>query len=80
MRKSFLYHASAQKNLKVLKPQRTLFHDEYIGDFVFATSDRRMAAMYLATKGVPTQAARSIRFRQPLSRKHHSWDSGIMKW
>lgn len=45
-----LYHASTNKELTVLTPQRTLSKDEYIGDFVFATPDRRMAAMYLAPR------------------------------
>lgn len=46
-----LYHASPHKNLTIIKPQHTKSKDTYIGDFVFATLDRRLAAMYLATKG-----------------------------
>lgn len=49
-----LYHASTNKNLTRIKPQRTLSKDKYIGDYVFATSDKKLAAMYLATRGVPT--------------------------
>lgn len=48
-----LYHASNIKDLKILKPQRTISNDKYIGDYVFATSDRKLATMYLVTKGVP---------------------------
>jgi hypothetical protein len=47
-----LYHASPKKDLKMITPKRTLSKDIYIGDYVFATSDKRLAAMYLATKGV----------------------------
>ena len=46
-----LYHASPHKDLKTIQPKRTLSRDVYIGDYVFATSDIRLAAMYLATKG-----------------------------
>lgn len=46
-----LYHASPKKNLTEIKPRRTLSRDVYIGDYVFATSDFVLAAMYLATKG-----------------------------
>lgn len=49
-----VYHASPRKNLSQLKPQRTFSHDEFIGDFLFATADQRLAAMYLVTKGYPT--------------------------
>jgi hypothetical protein len=49
-----LYHASPSKNLTVIQPQRTLSRDKYIGDYVFATSDLKLAAMYLATKGKGT--------------------------
>jgi hypothetical protein len=35
-------------------PQRTLSHDKYIGDFVFATENKRLALMYLAPKGFST--------------------------
>ena len=47
----FLYHASPKKHLTEIQTKRTLSRDLYIGDFVFATSDVRLAAMYLATKG-----------------------------
>lgn len=47
----YLYHASPKKNLTEIRPKKTLSRDVYIGDFVFATSDVRLAAMYLATKG-----------------------------
>jgi len=50
----FLYHASQIKNLKIIKPQRTLSNNQYIGDFVFATKDIKLATMYLATKGLYT--------------------------
>lgn len=46
-----LYHASPIKDLKVIEPKRTLSKNVDIGNFVFATSDNRLAAMYLATKG-----------------------------
>jgi hypothetical protein len=46
-----LYHASTNPDLKVLEPQRTLSNDKYIGDFVFATADKILAAMYLLPKG-----------------------------
>lgn len=46
-----LYHASANKNLEVLEPQRTLSKNKYIGDYVFATADRVLAVMYLIPKG-----------------------------
>jgi hypothetical protein len=49
-----LYHASPIKNLRIIKPKKTLSRDIYIGDYVFATSDIRLAAMYLATKGNAT--------------------------
>ena len=48
-----LYHSSTNKDLELLEPQRTLSKDIYIGDYVFATSDKRLAAMYLATRGTP---------------------------
>lgn len=47
-----LYHASPLKNLKIIQPKKTLSRDIYIGDYVFATSNIRLAAMYLATKGI----------------------------
>ena len=47
----YLYHSSPKKQLTEIQPRRTLSGDAYIGDFVFATSDPRLAAMYLATKG-----------------------------
>lgn len=49
-----LYHASTNKGLKVLTPQKTLSSNEYIGDFVFATSNIKVAVMYLVPKGYPT--------------------------
>lgn len=49
-----LYHASPIKNLKIIEPQRTLSKDLYIGDFVFATPSKAMAAMYLAPKAAGT--------------------------
>lgn len=49
-----LYHASPHTNLSVIKPKHTLSKDKYIGDYVFATADHRLATMYLATKGVAT--------------------------
>lgn len=49
-----LYHASQQKDLKLLRPQRTLSHDKYIGDFIFATANKKLAIMYLAPKGFAT--------------------------
>jgi hypothetical protein len=48
-----LYHASPNKNLAILEPKRTLSKDRFVGNFVFATSDRKLAAMYLANNGVP---------------------------
>ncbi|MDZ7786261.1 MAG: hypothetical protein U5L95_04030 [Candidatus Saccharibacteria bacterium] len=49
-----LYHASGQKNLSELTPQPTKSNDEYIGDYVFATKNYKMALMYLVPKGLPT--------------------------
>ena len=46
-----LYHASPIKNLKLIKPQRTINHNKYIGDFVFATKYRKLALMYMLPKG-----------------------------
>lgn len=46
-----LYHASPNKQLTVIKPRKTMSRNAHIGDFVFATSDVRLAAMYHATKG-----------------------------
>lgn len=46
-----LYHASPSKDLKIIHPKRTLSKNVYIGDYVFATSDIRLAAMYLTTIG-----------------------------
>ena len=48
-----LYHASPIKNLKLIKPQRTISHNKYIGDFVFATKYRKLALMYMLPKGFP---------------------------
>jgi len=50
---NLLYHASTNKNLTLIKPQKTLSKDRYIGDYVFATSDKKIAVMYLVTKGTP---------------------------
>lgn len=50
----YVYHASAHKDLKTIIPKRTMSKDKYIGDFVFATTDKKLAAMYLATRGVAT--------------------------
>lgn len=49
-----LYHASSHKNLPVIKPQKTLSKDIYIGEYVFATSNPKLAAMYLVTLGTRT--------------------------
>lgn len=49
-----LYHASQKKNLKQLKPQKTLSDNKYIGEFVFATSNKKLAVMYLVPKGIAT--------------------------
>ena len=49
-----LYHASPYKDLQKIQPQRTLSKDMYIGDYVFATSDIKLAAMYLVTRGNAT--------------------------
>lgn len=46
-----LYHASPDKNLEIIEPKKTLSKDVYIGDYVFATSDKKLAVMYLATRG-----------------------------
>lgn len=48
-----LYHASPQTDLTEIAPQPTLSRDVYIGDFVFATADKKLAIMYLAPKGFP---------------------------
>lgn len=48
-----LYHASQHRYLKLLKPQKTLGLNKYIGDYVFATSDKIMAIMYLVPHGFP---------------------------
>lgn len=49
-----LYHASPNAKLSRIDPQKTLSNDVYIGDYVFATKDKKLAAMYLANKGVAT--------------------------
>lgn len=49
-----VYHASPDSSLKAIAPKRTMSKDVYIGDFVFATTDKKLAAMYLATRGVAT--------------------------
>ncbi|MDR0956235.1 MAG: hypothetical protein LBM73_03875 [Candidatus Nomurabacteria bacterium] len=46
-----LYHASPIKNLCLIRPRKTLSKNRYIGDFVFATDNLILAAMYLAPKG-----------------------------
>ncbi len=48
-----LYHASPIKNLKLIKPQRTISHNKYTGDFVFATKYKKLALMYMLPKGFP---------------------------
>lgn len=49
-----LYHASANKDLSLITPRKTLSHDVYIGDYVFATLDKTLATMYLVPKGIAT--------------------------
>ena len=49
-----VYHASPDSNLKAIVPKRTMSKDVYIGDFVFATTNKKLAAMYLAIRGVST--------------------------
>lgn len=49
-----LYHASPHKELRAITPQRTRSNNQYIGDYVFATANKLLAVMYLATKGVGT--------------------------
>jgi hypothetical protein len=49
-----LYHASPNKDLEIIEPKRTLSKNRCIGKYVFATSDKKLAAMYLATKGNAT--------------------------
>lgn len=50
-----LYHASQRQNLKIIKPQKTVGHDDkYIGNFVFATKNKKLATMYLVPKGIAT--------------------------
>lgn len=46
-----LYHASQNKELILLEPKQTLSKDKCIGDYLFATSDKLLATMYLVTKG-----------------------------
>lgn len=48
-----LYHASSNKNLKLITPQPTMSNDVLIGNYVFATEYLLLAIMYLANKGVP---------------------------
>ncbi len=48
-----IYHSSPIKNLKIIKPQRTLSKNKYIGDFVFATKDKKLSLMYMLPKGFP---------------------------
>ena len=47
-----LYHASGTSGLRILSPQRTLSKNHYIGDYVFATDNKLMAAMYLVPNAV----------------------------
>ncbi len=47
-----LYHASQITNLSKIVPQPTLSHDKYIGDYVFATANFKLALMYLVPKGI----------------------------
>lgn len=49
-----LYHGSQFKHLKKISPKPTLSNDTYIGDYVFATTDKALAAMYLVPKGFAT--------------------------
>lgn len=49
-----LYHASPDKSLTIINPRKTLSKNDYIGDYVFATSNKKLAVMYLATKGNAT--------------------------
>lgn len=35
-------------------PKPTVSNDAYIGDYVFATANKKMALMYLVPRGVPT--------------------------
>lgn len=46
-----VYHVSPNKSLKIIEPRRALSKGVYIGDYVFATKDKMLATMYLATKG-----------------------------
>lgn len=48
-----IYHSSPIKNLKIIKPQYTLSHDKYIGNYVFGTKSKRLALMYMLQKGFP---------------------------
>lgn len=57
---SDLYHSSVEKDLRIISPRRTLSKDKYIGDFVFATSDRTYSAMYLVPKGIMTLMNSSV--------------------
>ena len=49
-----LYHSSTITSLALLKPQKTLSNDRYIGDFIFATANKTLALMYLTPKGIAT--------------------------
>jgi hypothetical protein len=51
---SIIYHASTNKNLVIIFPKRTFSKDKYIGNFVFGTTDKILATMYLATRGYST--------------------------
>jgi hypothetical protein len=51
---TILFHASTNKDMDKIKPTRTLSKDRYIGNYIFATSDRILATMYLVTRGNAT--------------------------
>jgi len=50
MNRDVLYHASTIRGLKIIETKRTSSKDKYVGDYVFATPDKRMASMYLSPK------------------------------
>ena len=43
----YLYHASANKSVKILKPQRKSFRDKDEGEVIFATPDLAYASCFL---------------------------------
>jgi hypothetical protein len=49
-----VYHTSPEKDLKLIEPKPTISKDKYLGDYVFATSNKLLAVMYLATRGYAT--------------------------